>query len=354
MSVISMIRLMIFIGILPFGCGMYLAGIHGEARAAWVRTYVYGWLVLFASFEFVCVPFVVRLGKFSAFTRLYNLVVWLLFSASVILWIVRKISSRKRENGRRVSAKAGQSAGAVILWIIILMLLTAQMIYLYFYQHLNGDDAYYVAQSVLTDYHDTMFQRDSYTGAVLGLDVRHALSAIPVFITWLSRMCGIHPTIMCHSILAPVLLALMYGVYLLLGQQLFRKNRAYVPVFLLFLNIWYLWGNVSIYTSETFAYTRTWQGKSVFANIIIPLAFYFLLELLANKKAETYALLSMLSVAGVLVTTASVYLLSMLYIIAGIWALITQRQKKTLMYLILCCVPSLVYGALYCYLLYRW
>lgn len=362
MSVTSIILMFIFIGILPFMCGAYPAVLHSARKQGFlfVRMYAYGWLVLFASFEFVCVPFVVRLGRFSDFSAIYNVVIWVIAVVSVVTAILwnrhreKAVSEGVTSEDEEMSKAERLSIGTICLWVIIVLLIAAQMVYLYFYQHFNGDDAYYVAQSVLTDYHDTMFQRDSYTGAVLGLDVRHALSVVPIFITWLARVCSVHPTIMCHSILGPVLLAEMYCIFTLIARKLFHKNKSYIPVFLLFMNIWYIWGNVSLYTAETFAYTRTWQGKSIFANIVIPLAFCLLIDVAEKKRTAAYKLLFLLSIAGVFVTTASIYLLSMLYVIVGVWILITKRNKKPLMHLILCCIPNLVYGALYCYLLYKW
>ncbi len=43
-------------------------------------------------------------------------------------------------------------------------------------------------------------------------------------------------------------------------------------------------GNISIYTNETFFLTRTWQGKSVLANLILLVELWLMLELCAREK----------------------------------------------------------------------
>lgn len=373
MSLITFLRVLIFIVIAPVICGL-CAAMQDEkvCRGRFVvKSYVYGFLVMFATFEAVCVPFVVRRQKFSEFTAVFDIVILAVALLSLGMAVWYKVRMQKKRlpmvkeegavcekdgTGESVTGKKSSKERAITLglWVLVAVVIVAQMIFLYFFNHLDGDDSYYVAESVITQFFDTMFQRDAYTGMPVGLDERHALATMPVFVTWLAQMCGVHPAAMAHSILAPVLLLLMYLIYILIGQALLKEHKVYVPVFVLLINIWYIWSNVSIYTAETFMYTRTWQGKAVFANIVVPLVIYFLYRALQEGTRLCWVMLFLLSVCGVFTTTASVYLLPMLYGSAAIWKLIFEKKWRPCLNLALCCVPSLLYGGIYYYLLSLW
>lgn len=394
MPAITVVRILIVMLVLPLMCGSFFAAFlrRHEGRGFLLNAYVFGWIVVFCLFELVCTPYVVTLGKFSSFYQVYN--PFLLAAAFASMTAAAVVLCRRRKsaedpeteisgeetdgeayaagiNGevmdeeeraagtsvRETDGKAAQDKTAWwawILWVIVITSVLVQMVFFYFYNHMNGDDSYYIAQSVITDFVDTMYQRDAYTGTPMGLDVRHALSVLPVFVTWLGRVCGLHAATAAHAVLGPVLIAICYGVYALVGRALFSKNRSVVPLFVLLVQVWYVWSNVSIFTPETFLYTRTWQGKAVFANIILPLAFYLLYRLLTEWKAVYMVLLMILSVAGIFTTTASVYLLSALYGITALYCLITQRQWKKCFRIVICVIPAFLYGLVYLWLLRTW
>lgn len=389
----TVVRILIVILVLPLMCGSFFAARlrRHEGRGFLLNAYVFGWIVVFCLFELVCTPFVVALGKFSSFYRVFNIVILVASAVSMIAAVIvlcrRRKPAKDREmeisgeadeeecaegiseggtdqeeraigtSGCEVDGKAARDKiawWAWILWAIVIASVLLQMVFFYFYNHMNGDDSYYIAQSVITDLIDTMYQRDAYTGTPMGLDVRHALAVLPVFVTWLGRVCGLHAATAAHAILGPVLLAMCYASYALVGKALFAKKRSMVPLFVLLVQVWYLWGNVSIFTPETFLYTRTWQGKAVFANIILPLAFYLLYRLLTGWKSSYMMLLLVLSVAGIFTTTASVYLLSALYGITALYCLITQRQWKKFLSIAVCVAPAFLYGLVYLWLLRKW
>lgn len=359
MSFMNMLLVVFFVGILPLSCGIYPAIYERKEGGDFfiARIYVYGWVLMFALFEVLCVPYVVLLKSFRAFSKVYLICVLILAVASMVLGVWR-LNKQGRTSLAQVhmqeKAKGNRKIGYYILWGAVILFVLVQMVFLYFNGHMDGDDSYYIAQSVLTDYYDTMFQRDAYTGMPIGLDERHALSVNPIFITWLANMCRMHPAAMAHSVLAPVLIMLMYCVYALLGRALLKEHRSYVPVFVLLVNVWYIWGNVSIYTAETFMYTRTWQGKAMFANIVIPFVVYCLVEVLQSKRRTQWAMLFLLTFVGAFVTTAAVYLIPLVYGIVGVFAWVREKSFRPCFHLILCCIPSMLLGIVYCYLIVTW
>lgn len=349
----TVLRIVMTVFFLPLVCGSFFAVRIKTCggRGLFLHAYVYGWIAVVALFEAVCVPYVAALGKFSSFCTVYTVSVLALAvcSAAAALAVWKKNKGKTDAGGKK-----GIAGWAKALWVLVILSVAAQMVFLFFYNHMDGDDSYYVAQSVIIDFFDTMFQRDSYTGLPYGLDVRHALAAQPVFVTWLSRMCGLHAATTAHAVLGPVFLGTMYGVHTMIGRALFSEKRDYVPVFLLILQVWYLWGNVSIFTPETFLYTRTWQGKAVFSNIIVPLVFYLLYQLMEEWRGIYVVLLILVSVAGIFTTTAAVFLLAALFGITLLYCLAAKKERKKCLRLLWCFLPEIVYGGVYLCLLKIW
>ena len=108
-----------------------------------------------------------------------------------------------------------------------------------------------------------------YTGLSTDLDIRHALATLPLWIAYVARMTGIHATIVAHTLLPLIFIPLTYYVFVQIGRKLFSDGSVKLPIFLTLVSIMQIWGNISIYTNETFFLTRTWQGKSVLANLIL-------------------------------------------------------------------------------------
>ena len=133
-----------------------------------------------------------------------------------------------------------------------------------------------------------------------------------------------------------------------------RIDFTTVVLFVLLIGLWYIHSNVSLYTAETFAYTRTWQGKAVFANIIVPLAFCLITDIYSRKK-NTLPLCCLLSFCAVFCTTAAIFMLCVLYGCAGLVlaanAYIKTKKLKnavlTLLPFIIAALPLILGGVIY-------
>ena len=65
-----------------------------------------------------------------------------------------------------------------------------------------------------------------------------------------------------------------YGIYYLIGYELFEKKHKSALLFVLIMSIINIYGNYSIRTTFSFLLFRIWQGKAVLCNIILPLLIY--------------------------------------------------------------------------------
>ena len=133
---------------------------------------------------------------------------------------------------------------------------------------------------------DSLYRINPYTGRSAPLDVRHALALFPIWEAFIAGMSGIHPVIVMHSVMPLLLIPLTYLLYFRIGKELFGRKRIMLPVFMILMALFQIFGNVSVYTNETFFLTRTWQGKSVAGNFILPAVFWIFLNLFDDNWDE--------------------------------------------------------------------
>ena len=329
--------------VMPFLLGLapvkYMNGLQRTPMMA----YISGWFVSFAVFEIVAVPFILLEKSFTVLVWVYSIVILVMVILSV--WQGKEMLGLFLKNTHKIKYwKTSEKIG----WLIVLILTGAQMLAAVSLEYYDGDDAYYIATAVMTDTFDTMYLRDNYTGYIYPLDARHALSPTPIYQAWLSRLSGIHPAAIAHSALGAVWLVFMYGIYSQIANRLFPKKKEYRPLFMIFLCIWFVFGNISLYTAETFAMTRTWQGKGLMAGMIIPALFLCFLYMSDTKiyRGIWWLFISVI-ISSVFATSISFMLVPTIVGVAAIFIALNKKDFKLFIQMCLCAMPCLVLGAVY-------
>lgn len=314
--------------------------------------YACGWFVSFFLFELTAIPFILLQKSFRMLVAIYTAV----FGAAIVYSVLsgRRVFIDFIKNIKKIRTMPFL---VIIGWLLVFGLIGAQMVYTVQFAYWDGDDAYYIATAVLTDTFDTMYLRDAYTGYIYPLDIRHALSPTPIYQAWLSRLSGIPPAAVAHTILAPVWLLFMYCIFGQIGNRLLYKNkdakknrRNYRPVFMLLIIVWFAYGNVSLYTAETFIMTRTWQGKGLMAGIVLPALFLCIMYLASDKVTKgVWLLFVCVIVSAVFATSISFMLVPTVVGLAAIMIALRKKDIKIAVLMMVCCLPCLVLGG--CYLL---
>ena len=332
--------------LVPLGIGLLPMRFMREEHRSLGMAYAAGWLVEFALFQFMIIPFIVAERDFSDAAKLYSILLAVAFAAGLLLG-----GKRIRECVNHTFPKEKTALFVKLLWLAVILCVLLQMFFAVFMQYLDGDDALYVAISLQTQNGDGMYLKNPYYGYAQSLDVRHALSPVPIFIAWLGYLTGIHTTILSHCFIGPAFLLLMYVLYGQIAGQLFRKKPESVPMFLLFLNLWYLFGNVSLYTAETFAYTRTWQGKAMFGNLVVPAMVLWMLFVAKNEmRCGEWCMLFALSAVAAFTTSTGIFMFPIFMALAGLFLAVYHKKLVILFEFAACCTSSIVYGILYLFL----
>lgn len=343
MGIIRVAALMFLVFPVPFILGFIPAKHMGSLQKTPAMAYLCGWFVSFFVFELLAMPFILLEKSFTALAAVYTVAIGALLLLS--LWHGRGLW---RDFAANIKAAAGLPAIAKLGWAAFWMIVIFQMAYAVFYEYYDGDDAYYIAMAVLTKKFDTMYLRDAYTGYIMPLDARHAFSPVPVYQAWLSKLSGIAPAAVAHSALAPVWLLFMYCIYGQIAKRLLWNRGEYRPFFMILVSVWMMFGNISIYTAETFAMTRTWQGKGIMAGMVIPAMFLCFLHFAQEEASQGIWLLFIcVCLSGVFATSVSFMIVPTLTAAAALFIGVRKRSARFAAELFSCCMPCILMALCY-------
>ncbi len=313
--------------------------------------WVSGQILLWAGFQCICVPLILREQEFPVAVNFFNIYTCALLIISLIFFLPRLLKSKSKL--KLVPSEAKQEKLHRVLWILFAVLLLLQLFLVAFLAYEEGDDAFYLAISTITDNADTMYQKLPYTGYATGLDARHGLAPFPIWIAYLARMSGM-PAITVAQVALPLVLILMaYALYYLIGKNLLLKRLHLLPLFMVFVALMVLFGGYSTFSAENFLLVRTSQGKAVIANIIIPFLFlqaFILLEKLQKEqkiKIQHWLLLACTMLSGCLCSTLGTLLTCIFLGIIGICGAVSYHKWRILFPMAACCIAPAVFAFLY-------
>ena len=358
MIVLQSLMCILILLIIPVCMGM--AVVSGFEYRSFPFAYSVGIMAMMVSFELVTVP-IILLTRYSNF----HYVLWIYTPVMLAISAVGVIRARRtgflsetlRSTGDRLSGIIHDReqlmvwAAVGVILLVILVLTGTRVIF-------DGDDAYYVVQSLIAQQKGTMYSSNPYTGRAASIDMRHALAVFPMWIAYIGKLTNIHTTILCHSVLPLVFIPLALTVYGRTGEVLLGERRAMTGYFVLFIEIFILFGRVSIYTPEAFLIARTWQGKAVAANILLPMVFLVLAtvydrviaaNLSPREEKPAWLLLTLINASAGIFSSLAVVLTCVITVSGGAVLSLLKRRIRPALYSFLCCIPGIIYMILYLY-----
>ncbi len=313
--ILSALSLLLWLIIMPMCIGLAFNFILPRARRTVGITFVLGFLVYMAVFEVIAITCMTRIvySAFSYCRRYFAIAAIVLAVAGVARTVT--ILVRSRAGRDLLTIFPGESHADVhdlmnprtnlgmfkvvypvesrVYWGIFFAIMIFQMVMAVVMASFDGDDAYYVVESLLAQQADVMNTILPYIGTSTSLDIRHALAVITMWIGFVAKVSNIHATILSHSIIPLFVFPFVYLIYVEIGRVLFRERQTLIPVFMIVVSVLLMFGNVSIYTPATFLFMRTWQGKAMVANLVFPMIFWMFLWMMEDvgergKKIEVH------------------------------------------------------------------
>lgn len=210
-------RLEILLTAILFFGGAFFAG-YGLRRVlklhkeGFLFSIVAGVMVWWALMELILVPMTMKLASFHSFVMVYTIVAGMVSLAGVFCW--RDIL----EDGKELLKNWRQYV--TLGHLVALVLICYQLWFLHHHMYLEWDDTYYVNLANEAVWSDKIYWVYPETGAMADFDKRYVLSLWPIFYAWLSKLIGVIPTIMAHTILPWLIIPLAYMVYGTAGKEI--------------------------------------------------------------------------------------------------------------------------------------
>lgn len=353
----GLLLLIVLLFVIPTVVGSLAADVETVGKKGKINLplwWICGQILLWAGFQVICLPMVLVRRRFGDVVILFSCLMAAMLLFAVAVGIRRR--TKTAFSVRVVESHDSQrDAVTVFLWCCVAVLLVLQLAVAALFAYEEGDDAYYVAISVITNEADTMYIKFPYTGGATGIDLRHGLAPFPVWVAYLARFAGMHPATVAQIALPMVLIVMSYSLYYLLAKRLFSDRRK-IALFLLLVEVLVLYGGYSLQSAENFLLVRTGQGKAVLANIIIPFVFLLflgILEELQHSKAVgvwRWLMLAAAMIAGCLCSAEGTLLLCSLLGVVGLCMVVCYRCFKLLLPVAGCCIAPVIVAFLYFWL----
>lgn len=362
----AMISLLFWLAVIPFCIGLIPANFISAEKRSPGFVLLSGYFAMWALFEISAVPAVlwVEYHNFRVASAVFAALSIFAAMAGVLLLyrngkagrpglLARKSGSRT-VSGSMAAVLKKMISGTGIEWLLFFILLGFQLYKAVAYASFDGDDAYYVVESLIAQEADVMYRILPLTGGSTGLDVRHVLAVFPMWVAFVSVRAGIHATIVSHVVMPLVLIPLTYLLFYQIGCALFAKeSQENLPVFMIVMALFQMFGNVSIYTTETFFLTRTWQGKAMAGSLVIPAVLWLFLLLCGGEGKDDkdrrgiWALFVCVQMTAGICSSIAVFLVSILTALAAFVLACVRRDLTLILKFGAACIPNVIYMGIY-------
>lgn len=292
--------------------------------------------------EILLLPMTMMHGTFNSFVVFYSVLLVGILIVGLLGW--KEIVRELRIVSRR--AKEYLTFGHVVALLLILY----QLVYLHHHMYLEWDDTYYVNLANEAVNSNQIYWVYPETGAFADFDKRYVLSLWPIFYAWLSKIFGVLPTIMAHTILPWVIVPLSYMVYGLIGGRLFARDKELQGMFWAMAVLLHLFMSGEHTAGLTFLSITPWVGKGILATVLIPMLFYGMLRVAKRERKGEWMLLLLTGLGGCLLSSMGIMLTPVF--VGGTMLLLSVYRKKVryLVHGVTACLPCLILGVYYLYL----
>jgi hypothetical protein len=228
---------------------------------------------------------------------LVSLTIW----GSVLAWRLRQPLAERLQD---TAADAGRPPWP---WTAVAVgLIGFQAVSAVIYYRPDWDDCFTLA-AVLDYEHATVLNEQEFTHHEgFPVDAAHRTMCWELWGAVVCRLSGTTPLVVFHSFLPALLVLGAYAAYSgLLAQFL---PRHWVPLALIGLSGYFLWGISSHWTAANHLLVRIWQGKSVLLHLIMPLIVVMVCRFAQRLKWAYWLSLLAVIVAGLGASSSAIFL----------------------------------------------
>ena len=227
---------------------------------------------------------------------------------------------------------------AVVIFIIVHSII---------FQYTDADDSRFVVLAMDCIKSDRLLRINPATGRELmdyiGEMRKDFSSPWPVYLAFISNICGIKASIMIHSILPPFLYLLISCGFWLLSEIFFKGQFGMRCLFVSL--VWYIiiFSNYSIYNVESFIIFRIWQGKAVVAGLTIPMLLYQMIRIYRESSWQNWLSLWIVNLGSSLLSGNGIVIGVLLICCYGLVYAYIKKKPRIMVYAGMTCVVNFLF-----------
>lgn len=338
------VLLMLFNLILYFLFGSIPANIMGKRPFSVTKAVFTGFFLYYLLFAFACIPVMLFFRPLSLLTSVWVTIMITICAFSILLFI---ISLMKRKTDVRVLIRDRMKNDGI--WLVIILAVTALEAFIIINNYqFTLDAAYYVANVTTSVQTDTINIYDPYTGNWQDhFEMRYFFAVFPQNDAVLCDITGVHPLIWCKTTMTGVSILMTNLVLYMTGKKLFLGNIRKTTLFIVFAGIMNFFFT-TIFTPSVFLTTRSYEGKCLLANVVIPGVFYIYISILEDtKNNENWLLLFLVALGAPVLSSSSNMLLPAMIALTILPLSVIKKDLTIALKSFACMMPGIILVLVY-------
>ncbi|MBR4515520.1 MAG: hypothetical protein IKO61_11615 [Lachnospiraceae bacterium] len=308
----------------------------GEVNKSFAKSFVYGTVTMWALCELVSVPLILLKVDFLI----------LVIALSVFYVVLTAYGIYKKSFVKLLPQLDGMKEFTAFL--VAAVAAVALITFVATLQHTDADDSRFVVNAVDMVTTRRMFLTNPATGEAIsswsGELSKDIFSPWACFMAYVSFVSGIKATVIAHMFLPIALFVSVCMIYWLISGVLFNDNMTARAALIVGVLLLHVFGGYSVYSSETFALTRIWQGKAVAASFAVPVLIWLLIEIFKAPSAkagrEFFIMLAVCSVGFPLLSGMGIIITLLMIGCYGLCYGLAKKSIKLMLLIWLTAVPA--------------
>lgn len=320
-----------------FGFGLfYVAGGRRTCNPMWIGMFAYAILFFLEAFPMK----VVQMPLKAVGAIWIGTVIGIL--ALIVYYLHQEIIEDLKQ--RVLSLRQHKWSALLALAVILIALIYVET------QRQAGspwDNSYYLGEVNTSVY-------EGVTETVAAIDGTEMTSFSPLYVmeTYLMHsavictITGIPAAVEVRTVMTAVVILVFFALVWDIGKKLFGKEYWKSAVLFLVVLLVYLFSD-SYYWPGTFFLIRTYEGKTILANLFVPAAFYWFMCLWEEDTRENWMGMFLTMSACFTYSMSAIFLMPVALAGYGLVLLIHRKNWKTVRNLVLCVLPCLLVAVAY-------
>ena len=334
------VLMMLFNLILYFMFGSLITGRMKKNVFSVTLTVFTGFFLYYTLFTICCIPVMLKWRPLTMLCTIWGIVC----AAVAVLSAVLSFRSWKK----KLSELAVFISRHWCFTLAAVLITAAEAVIIICNYQFTLDAAYYVANVTTSLQTNTMNIYDPYTGDWQDhFEMRYFFATYPMNDAVMCEIFGIAPLIWTKTTMTGVAVILTNMMYYMIGNRLFRGDRTKVLLMLFFASVMNFFF-ITIFTPSEFLIARTYEGKCLLGNVVLPGIIYIYMLMLEDTKRLSNWLLLLLVCLGAPVLSSSSNMLLPAMIAVTLFPLAVIRKDRTvILKSIICMLPCIALLLMY-------